>query len=998
MKIAFADPIACDYTIETPYQQPLGGSQSALCYLAEELASQGHEVFLLNHSKTPRISRGVLCLPLPLTNLDPEKLQGLDALVVLNLAGYGAKLRSHLSEQTQLILWTGHTHHNRDMQALQNPAELAMYDGFAFVSEWQRDRFCEEFAIAPEKTAILRNAIAPAFTGLFPPNPDILSHILSHILSQKTWPPILAYTSTPFRGLDLLLEIFPRIRQAIPGTRLKVFSSMKVYHVSDAADQENYGELYRQCQEIEGVEYIGAIPQKDLAKELQKVTVLAYPNTYLETSCIAVMEAMASGCYIVTSDLGALPETTAGFARLIPITPDRERYKIQFANGVISALQQLDESHLRAMVNYINQGFTWSVRSHEWVDWLEGLRQQGIGNREQESRGADVQSCRGAEEKNSRWRLLRSSAPLPPFLRGGIPVPRLNIIDRKFQAESKMKIAFLDFSDWEYQIDSPYKMPLGGSQSALCYLAAALAKLGHEVFLLNGISKETKSLGVNCLPFQQVFAPNSAYQSVVNSWDVVIVLSHAGAGIKLRQILAKHTRLVLWTQQVPSLGVMQGLQDKNEQAVYDGMAFVSSWQRDRFFEAFAISPEKTTVLRNAIAPAFAQQFNSGDRIVQHKLEPPILAYTSTPFRGLDLLLDIFPKIRQAYPGTRLKVFSSKKVYQLPQSVDESEYGTLYNQCRQMAGVEYLGSISQPELAQELRSVSVLAYANTFEETSCIAVMEAMASGCHVVTSDLAALPETTAGYASLVSVADVQGFSAVRDWRFSQRQDWKAYGERFVAATLAVLRNYQSQEAHLRQMVDYVNQACTWDVRAEEWVTWLQSLVAADMATDRINRSLPPTPYTLHPTPQKAEGVTDELKLCQQGEQLFREGKLSEALAICQQLIRMQPNFAPGYKLLGNVLQGNGKIEAAIRAYESAIALNPDFVEALANLGTMYYQNGQGQAAIACYEKAIKLQPKLAGLYWNLAKLLADQGQGQAAIAYRQKALELQPFLEDITR
>jgi glycosyltransferase involved in cell wall biosynthesis/Tfp pilus assembly protein PilF len=547
-----------------------------------------------------------------------------------------------------------------------------------------------------------------------------------------------------------------------------------------------------------------------------------------------------------------------------------------------------------------------------------------------------------------------------------------------------MKIAFLDFSNWEYQPDSPYKIPLGGSQSALCYLAAALAKLGHEVFLLNGISNETKSLGVNCLPWQQVFAPNYADQAVVNSWDVVIVLSHAGAGIKLRQLLAKHTRLVLWTQQVPSLDVMQGLHDKNEQAAYDGMAFVSSWQRDRFLAAFAISPEKTTILRNAIAPAFAQKFNSGDRILQHKLEPPILAYTSTPFRGLDLLLDIFPKIRQAYPGTRLKVFSSKKVYQLPQSVDESEYGALYNKCRQMAGVEYLGSISQPELAQELRSVSVLAYANTFEETSCIAVMEAMASGCHVVTSDLAALPETTAGYGSLVSVADVRGFSAVRDWRFSQRQDWKAYGERFVAATLAVLRNYRSQEAHLRQMVDYVNQACTWDVRAQEWVTWLQSLVT----TDEV-RSKRFSVTTSTPNPIANSG----LEKYQQTEKLFREGNLSAALALCQQIIQFQPDFAPAYKLLGNILQGKGKIEAAIRAYESAIALNPDFVEALANLGTMYYQNGRGQAAIACYEKAIKLEPKLAGLYWQIAKFLAEQGQEQAAIAYRQKALELQPSL-----
>lgn len=566
-----------------------------------------------------------------------------------------------------------------------------------------------------------------------------------------------------------------------------------------------------------------------------------------------------------------------------------------------------------------------------------------------------------------------------------------------------MKIAFLDFSDWEYQIDSPYQIPLGGSQSALCYLAAALAKLGHEVFLLNGIRKKTKSRGVICLPWHQVFAPNSLDQSVIKSWDVLIVLNQAGAGIKLRQILAKHTRLVLWTQQVPSLDVMQGLRDKNEQAVYDGMAFVSNWQRDRFFETFAIAPEKTTVLRNAIAPAFTQQFQSGDRILDHKLEPPILAYTSTPFRGLDLLLDIFPQIRQAYPGTRLKVFSSKKVYQLPPSVDESEYGTLYHKCRQIAGVEYFGSISQPELAQELRSVSVLAYANTFEETSCIAVMEAMASGCYVVTSDLAALPETTAGYAALVSVADVQGFSSVRDWRFSQRQDWKAYGERFVAATLAVLRNYQRQETHLRQMVDYVNQTCTWDVRAQEWVTWLQSLVTTDIANNGINRSLSPTPntqhptpYPLHPTPQKADMATDELKLYQQGEQLFGEEKLQEALAVGRQLIRMQPNFAPAYKLLGNILQRKGEIPAAIRAYELAIALNPDLVEALANLGTMYYQNGQVQAAIACYEKAIKLQPKLAGLYWNLAQFLAAQGQEQAAIAYRQKALELQPNLLNV--
>jgi glycosyltransferase involved in cell wall biosynthesis len=370
MRIAFIDPITWEYNIASAYQMPMGGSESALCYLAEALAKQGHQVFLLNNTSVPGKSRGVICLPL---NTVPQQiLQSLDAVIVLKVAGQGTHIKPLIAENTRLILWTQHAHDQPSVQTLQNPVERDIYDGFALVSDWQRDRFHENFGINPSRIGVLRNAIAPSFCGLFPDS--------TPILAQKSKPPILAYTSTPFRGLDILLDVFPRIRSAVPGTRLKIFSSMKVYQVAEAEDESQYGSLYRRCQETAGVEYMGSLPQPDLACELQSVMVFAYPNTFAETSCIAVMEAMASGCSIITSDLGALPETTAGFARLIPLEDDWEVYKDRFVEETVQLLRQCTatdttevETHLRQQVEYVNCEYTWSVRAQQWVQWLSNI-------------------------------------------------------------------------------------------------------------------------------------------------------------------------------------------------------------------------------------------------------------------------------------------------------------------------------------------------------------------------------------------------------------------------------------------------------------------------------------------------------------------------------------------------------------------------------------------------------------------------------------------------
>ena len=58
------DATAWPYDPDTPFQRPLGGSQSAACYLAPELVKLGHRVTLANRADEPRVVRGVRCQPI----------------------------------------------------------------------------------------------------------------------------------------------------------------------------------------------------------------------------------------------------------------------------------------------------------------------------------------------------------------------------------------------------------------------------------------------------------------------------------------------------------------------------------------------------------------------------------------------------------------------------------------------------------------------------------------------------------------------------------------------------------------------------------------------------------------------------------------------------------------------------------------------------------------------------------------------------------------------
>jgi len=374
MNWVFLDTVAWDYDVGTPLKRPLGGSQSALCYLAAALARRGDRVTTLTATTSPRTIEGVQCLRYE--NIPFEVFAPPDTVtVVLNgPADIAATIRQTIPANRPVVLWTQHAHDQPAMQPLRDPGCREPWNRIVCISDWQKAMFHQEFGLPLARIEVLRNAIGPAFANLFA-NEGELAEAKSQSLR-------LAYTSTPFRGLDVLLACFPALHRRHPNCRLDVFSSMQVYNQSPAEDP--YQQLYEQCRATTGIDYRGSVAQRELARELSRAAILTYPSTFAETSCIAAMEAMAAGMLVVTSDLGALPETCRGLARLVPgpgPTRPAEQFAVDFARAVDQALTEFQSSRLQFMRDRfeqsraINTACNWDVRAAQWqqaaAGWLK---------------------------------------------------------------------------------------------------------------------------------------------------------------------------------------------------------------------------------------------------------------------------------------------------------------------------------------------------------------------------------------------------------------------------------------------------------------------------------------------------------------------------------------------------------------------------------------------------------------------------------------------------
>jgi len=170
-------------------------------------------------------------------------------------------------------------------------------------------------------------------------------------------------------------------------------------------------------------------------------------------------------------------------------------------------------------------------------------------------------------------------------------------------------------------------------------------------------------------------------------------------------------------------------------AKFDHFVFVSQWQRDTYVMAYGIPYSKCTVIPNAIEHEYAPK--------QKDMETIRFIYHTTPHRGLELVYPIFDVLSKEFDNIHLDVYSSFEIYGWKQR--DKPYEKLFENIKSHPSMTYHGSVSNEKVLKALEKSHIFMYPCIWQETSCIALIEAIRNGLICIHPNYGALLETSDG-------------------------------------------------------------------------------------------------------------------------------------------------------------------------------------------------------------------------------------------------------------
>jgi len=258
------------------------------------------------------------------------------------------------------IVWQELNYDQGNVALMANEQFVNSVDHFVYASNWQYEKFRNRFQIPENKSRVIKNWIEP----------------IQYVKKPNNGRLKLIYTSTPWRGLSVLLDSFERLNR--DDVELDVYSSTMIYGKSFEQQTSGlYTELFNRAKRMKNVNYMGYASNSGIRKALQSAHIFAYPSIFEETSCISAIEAAAAGCKLLVTNYGALFETCTDWATYVNYTSDYAALADSYTAALNKAIDEYnhDDSFYQEQSNYYNKFWTWNARMPLWKDLIQDVKQ-----------------------------------------------------------------------------------------------------------------------------------------------------------------------------------------------------------------------------------------------------------------------------------------------------------------------------------------------------------------------------------------------------------------------------------------------------------------------------------------------------------------------------------------------------------------------------------------------------------------------------------------------
>jgi glycosyltransferase involved in cell wall biosynthesis len=196
----------------------------------------------------------------------------------------------------------------RMYRQMNYPRSVRLADAVVVNSESLRSEVLRYLDVDPAKLRLVPEAVDH---DLFNPGDADLAR--SQVAAYGVTKPFVLFVSSLWRykNCDGLLRAWALVRDELAGRQLAI--------VGAGRDAEYTAELHALAAELgiaDDVVFVGGIPLAETVNFYRAADVFVYPSLN-ETFGLPILEAMACGCPVVTSDTSSMPEIAGGAAILI---------------------------------------------------------------------------------------------------------------------------------------------------------------------------------------------------------------------------------------------------------------------------------------------------------------------------------------------------------------------------------------------------------------------------------------------------------------------------------------------------------------------------------------------------------------------------------------------------------------------------------------------------------------------------------------------------------